>query len=74
MCSGCSGDPEDPPECVPFLAEEDASPFWALWREPVANDWGVDDAQLEAANGETRLCSREAVDERLRSGAVESSA
>ncbi len=34
MCSACSGDPEDPPEGAPALAEEDASPFWAWWREP----------------------------------------
>ena len=33
MCSACSGDLEDPPEGAPALAEEDASPFWAWWRE-----------------------------------------
>ena len=33
MCSACTGDPEDPPEGAPALAEEEASPFWAWWRE-----------------------------------------
>jgi hypothetical protein len=34
MCSGCSGDPEDPPEGLPELDAEEASPFLALWRVP----------------------------------------
>jgi len=34
MCSACSGDPEDAPESVPVLEGEEASPFWAWWREP----------------------------------------
>ena len=32
MCSGCSGDPEDPAEGRPALEGEDDSPFWAMWR------------------------------------------
>ena len=35
MCSACSGDPEDPPEGLPELDAEEASPLQAWWREPV---------------------------------------
>jgi hypothetical protein len=38
MCSACSGDPEDPAEGLPELEEEDASPFWAWWREGLGGE------------------------------------
>lgn len=33
MCSACSGDPEDPVEALPAFGSDDASPFWAWWKE-----------------------------------------
>jgi len=50
MCSACSGKPEDPPEGVPALREEEASPFWAWWREPPGD---VQEESGEEKEGET---------------------
>ena len=32
MCSGCSGDAEEPPEALPAPTAAEDDPFWAWWK------------------------------------------
>jgi len=48
MCSGCSGDPEEPPESLPARAAAQDDPFWAWWKQPPDDEEDAD-AGAEAA-------------------------
>jgi len=49
MCSGCSGDPEEPPESLPARAAAQDDPFWAWWKQPPDDEEDADGLQRAGA-------------------------
>ena len=54
MCSGCSGDPEEPPESLPAPTAAMDDPFWAWWKQPPEDEEDAD------AGGDTAEALRRA--------------